>query len=401
MTDIASDDLTRPLGRTRRAARLPIRVSARTVVSVLSGVMIATAAGQVWLAKRSGGASVAEIRRPADAKPMDAHAAGPAVKVDPSIDAAPGKPVMSAQEMENASGVKVIRGGGMGAPESVVIQVGSPSKPKIAPPDRKLLEKSRHGALPRIGPDGQRPSQVYARPVDANAVAGKPRIAILVGGMGISQQTTGDAIVKLPEQVSFAFAPYAADLDKQVQRARGEGHELFLQTPMEPFDYPENDPGPHTLRIGAADADNIDRLQWVMTRIQGYVGLVNFMGAKFTAQETALRPVLKDVADRGLMVLDDGSSNRSQIVAAAASVRAQAARADAVVDAVPRAEMIDRELAKLEAVAREKGVAIGAASGLPMSIERIARWSRALEAKGIVLVPVSNAIAMRRKDGPS
>ena len=32
-----------------------------------------------------------------------------------------------------------------------------------------------------------------------------------------------------------------------VARAREAGHEVLLEVPMEPFDYPDNDPGPQTL----------------------------------------------------------------------------------------------------------------------------------------------------------
>ena len=57
-----------------------------------------------------------------------------------------------------------------------------------------------------------------------------------------------------------------------VARARGEGHEVLLQVPMEPFDYPDNDPGPQTLLTSLDAGQNIDRLHWLMSRFQGYVG---------------------------------------------------------------------------------------------------------------------------------
>ncbi|MGL5735360.1 MAG: divergent polysaccharide deacetylase family protein, partial [Beijerinckiaceae bacterium] len=196
-----------------------------------------------------------------------------------------------------------------------------------------------------------------------------------------------------------AFAPYATDLDRQVSRARNDGHEVLLQLPMEPFDYPDNDPGPHTLRTGSDIADNTDRLHWVMSRFSGYTGVINFMGAKFTAQDSVLRPVLKDIADRGLLMLDDGSSNRSLVGEVAGGVKLPAARADTIIDLMGRPDAIDRELAKLETLARDKGVAIGVASAVPLSVERIARWARTLESKGIVLAPASHAIQARRSAG--
>ncbi|MBN9064594.1 MAG: hypothetical protein BGP06_01305 [Rhizobiales bacterium 65-9] len=392
MSDLAADDLTRPLGRSEPSERRRFVVSARTAFGALAGVLAIVAAAQLWFARGDGRVAVAEIAR---AAPPAAPVAPPAApeKKEPAPAEAAERPVMNAQEMETASGVTVIRGGGAGAPQSMVIRIDQQGASAIAAPDRMLLEKSRYGALPRIGPDGTRPAQAYARPFAGD---GKPRIAILVGGLGVSQQATSDALSKLPGPISVAFAPYGGDLDRLVQRARDTGHELFLQAPMEPFDYPDNDPGPHTLRVGVSDADNLDKLHWVMSRIQGYVGVVNFMGAKFTAQETALRPVVKDVADRGLLLFDDGSSNRSRLVASADALKGQAARADAVIDSTLRAEAIDRELAKLEQTARDRGYAIGAASALPVTIDRLARWAKTLEAKGIVLAPVTGVVAARK-----
>jgi hypothetical protein len=304
-------------------------------------------------------------------------------------------PRRTAAEVESASGVSVVRGDGTAAPASVVIRVPEPPAPiRLAPaPDPRLVERSRHGVLPRIGPDGARPSQVYARPAGAMPDGVRPvgRVAVLVGGLGISQTVTNDAVAKLPPAVTLAFAPYGQDLERLAARAREAGHEIMLQVPMEPFDYPDSDPGPHTLTVKAKPQENLDRLHWVLGRFPGYTGLVNFMGAKLTADEAALAPILREAGARGLLVLDDASSSRSLVAKVGPAVRAAAVRADLVLDATPRADAIDRELARLEELARSQGLAVGTASALPLTLERIARWTRALESRGILLVPVSSA----------
>ena len=178
--------------------------------------------------------------------------------------------------------------------------------------DPKLLETTRHGAIPKIGPDGTRPSARYAqsRELPPNK-KDSPLIAIVVGGLGISASGTADALSKLPPAVTLALTPYGADLEKLAERARAEKHEVLLQVPMEPFDYPDNDPGPQTLLTSLTSEQNIDRLHWLMSRFQGYVGIMSFMGTRFTASEQGLTPVLRDAAQRGLIFVDDGSSARS------------------------------------------------------------------------------------------
>jgi polysaccharide deacetylase 2 family uncharacterized protein YibQ len=300
----------------------------------------------------------------------------------------------NASEVEAGSGVSVVRPDGAAAPSSVLIQVPDALGGRLKPaPDQRLAEQSRYGLLPKIGADGARAAKVYARPPDALASGARPsaRVAIVVGGLGISAAATAEAVAKLPAPVTLAFAPYGGDLDRTVAAARDDGHEVMLQAPMEPFDYPDNDPGPHTLTVRAKGQENMGHLHWAMGRFTGYVGVVNFMGAKLTADEAALAPILREIGARGLVFLDDGSSSRSLVGQVGPGAGTPTARADMVLDSVPRPDTVDRQLERLEQLARQRGFAIGTASALPVTVDRIAQWARTLEARGVLLVPVSSA----------
>jgi hypothetical protein len=263
--------------------------------------------------------------------------------------------------------------------------------------DQRFAEATRDGSIPRIAPDGTRPAEAFAQPVKPiSDRPNAPRIAIVVSGLGISALGTSDALTKLPGPVTLGFAPYGADLERLAVRAREAGHELLLQVPMEPFDYPDNDPGPQTLLTQLNAGQNSDRLHWLMSRLQGYVGLANYMGGRFTASEQALAPVLREAARRGLIYVDDGTSTRSLAGQIADASNLSFAKADLVIDAVPTAAEIDRALTRLEKTARERGVAIGMANALPASIERITAWTKAAESRGLQLVPIS-AVAVRGK----
>jgi uncharacterized protein len=297
----------------------------------------------------------------------------------------------SAQQLENDAGVRVLRSGGMQAPGAVVIRVpDAESAIKLAPaPDKRITERGRHGNLPKVGAGGLRPADVYARPVTPQQRQAPIRVAVVVSGLGVSSNVTNAAIARLGPNVTLAFAPYGQDLDKMAQKARDDGHEILLQAPMEPFDYPDNDPGPHTLLVDQPAETTLDRLHWSLAQVPGFVGIVNFMGGRFTSNDTALAPLMRDLSQRGLLYLDDGSSGRSVAPQAAQSAGVSSARADIILDAVQREKDIDAALARLEAVARQKGSAIGYAAAYPISVDRISRWAKAAEARGITLVPVS------------
>uniref|UniRef100_UPI001E2F947E divergent polysaccharide deacetylase family protein n=1 Tax=Methylobacterium sp. Leaf118 TaxID=2876562 RepID=UPI001E2F947E len=309
-------------------------------------------------------------------------------------EAAPERPAGAAQsatEVEQASGVTVFRPAGATAPEApVIIRVPNASTIKLnAAPDPRLSERGRHGPLPRVGEGRLRPLDQYARPEEPGQ---GPRIAILVSGLGIGQAATLAAIARLPGAVSLALSPYGSDLEKTAARAREAGHEILLQLPMEPFDYPDSDPGPQALLAASRPAENLDRTAWAMSRFPGIVGVVNLMGAKLLAEPAALEPVLKEVAGRGLGFVDDGTAQRSQVGALAGKVKLPAARAEVVIDATALPEAIDAELARLEALARQKGFVLASGSAAQLTIDRLARWTRDLETRGIRLVPVSVAL---------
>ena len=154
---------------------------------------------------------------------------------------------------------------------------------KVLPtaPIKGMAEQGAHGLLPQISATGQTPAKVYARPVTARqADPNTAKIAIMIGGMGLSAFGTSVAINRLPENITLAFAPYAKGLQSWVNKARQNGHEVMLQLPMEPFDYPDNDPGPHTLLSSLPPPDNVRRLEWLLSRFTGYFGVTNYMGAK-------------------------------------------------------------------------------------------------------------------------
>jgi polysaccharide deacetylase 2 family uncharacterized protein YibQ len=252
-----------------------------------------------------------------------------------------------------------------------------------------LSEETAEGPIPRISAAGQTPFAAYSRAPAVAPAPGIGQIAIIVTGLGINEQGSLDAIDALPEDVTLAFAPYGKTLQSTVAAARAGGHEVFLEIPLEPFDYPQNDPGPQTLLTGEPPRANLDKLFWLMARFGGYAGVINNMGARFTASAADFSPVMEELGARGLGYIDDGSSNRSVAPQLAAGNKVPFSRVDMVIDNNPAREPILEALASLEAKAKQNGYALGIVSALPISMQTVTEWSQALESKGLMLVPAS------------
>ena len=405
--DDPTHDLHKPLGQTSKKKKpfvLPMPVVTRAVAGALVLCLTVLAGWIVFVNDPFGGEPMAVVS--AQPNKTAERAASPVAKPDAAL------PTALADGDKPASNPKTVTiiDGSTGKRQEV--SVGQPGtapaaekkselKPesKNAPLDPRLADTSRHGMIPKIAADGARASEVYARPVKPQASrADAPRIAIVLEGLGIGANSTAEALAKLPAPVTYAFAPFGTDLERWVARARGEGHEVLLQIGMEPFNYPDNDPGPQTLLASLNAEQNIDRLHWFLSRFQGYVGVTSLMGARFTATDQALSPVIREIGKRGLIWFDNGTSPRSVAGQISGAGNVAFARADAVLDAVPTAAQIDEALARLEATARSRGVAIGAASALPVTIERVAQWAKAAEGRGVMLVPLS-MVANRAKTG--
>ena len=264
-------------------------------------------------------------------------------------------------------------------------------RPGIALPDPALLEPAPHEAgmmLPRIARDGREVRQVYAARVPTLPADAK-RVSILLEGVGLSSADSLDAIDQLPAAVSLAVSPYAIEPAAVLDAARKAGHELLLSLPMEPATAPADDEGARALTLRVDADENARRLEWSLSRIQGYAGVTNALsgldGQGFAASLDFI-PVARALAGRGLFYLDATPDDAPPGGVAGVG-------ADLRLDDPPDADGIDRQLARLEQIARGKGSAIGVAGPLyPVTIRRLAEWARVLPSHGLVLVPVSSLV---------
>ncbi|WP_374764131.1 divergent polysaccharide deacetylase family protein [Yunchengibacter salinarum] len=257
-------------------------------------------------------------------------------------------------------------------------------------PDPALLEETSNGPLPKVGRDGRMPAEVYAAAHPVNDE--RPRIAIIMTDMGMRARSTRRALDSLPTQVSLAFSPYGAELDKWGRRAREKGFETLLMVPMEPVNYPQNDPGPLSLLVKHMPSRNISLLHSAMGRMTGYVGIINHMGSRFTADSDSLRPVLGEIKNRGLIFVDSRASQYSRGAKMGQAMGLAVAINNRYIDNDLVAEEIALQLGQLENRARTLGAAVGVARPYPVSLEAIRRWREDLYERGFVLAPVTAVV---------
>jgi polysaccharide deacetylase 2 family uncharacterized protein YibQ len=241
------------------------------------------------------------------------------------------------------------------------------------------------GPLPIIAANGKTPAEAYARPFVSN---GRPRVALVIGGLGLNASATRQAIDTLPPEITLSFVPYSDGLQGWIDLARAAGHEVLLETPMEPSDYPDNDPGPYTLMAASAGPETVKKLEWVLSRATGYFGVTNYLGSRFLTSDAGMDAFTGALRGRGLAFIDDGQAARR----GGGVPRASALR---IIDEQLSDRAIDEQLLGVEAGALQHGQALGSGFAYPVTLTQVAKWAESVESRGYQLAPAS-ALTQRR-----
>ncbi|MGD9537100.1 MAG: divergent polysaccharide deacetylase family protein [Alphaproteobacteria bacterium] len=263
---------------------------------------------------------------------------------------------------------------------------GPPSLPDAGAPKLALANIQ----LPRIEaalPPWRRNASI------ARVRVGQPAIAIVIDDLGGSARQV-ERVLALDPALTLSFLPNGAEAPLLAARARREGHEVLVHVPMEPND-PRMDPGKGALFVddGAAELRRI--LAGHLDGFDGYVGVNNHMGSRFTRNREAMRTVLGELKARGLMFLDSKTTLGSQAPGLAEGLRLPLAERDVFIDAERVPAAIAFQLARLERLARERGIAVAIGHPHDMTLDALRAWLPAARARGLAVVPISHAALLR------
>jgi polysaccharide deacetylase 2 family uncharacterized protein YibQ len=290
-------------------------------------------------------------------------------------------------------------------PPPVPVAAVEPQAPPVAHGTQSLVPPSAPAVIPPTPPHSPTPPQAAQPPEHREAPApawkrfaavapptdGRPMIAIVLDDVGVARRHAENAIT-LDAPVTLAFMSYAPDVATQVAAARARGHEIMMHVPMEPMSRSE-DPGPNALLTGLRPGELARRIDWNLSRFDGFVGVNNHMGSRFTSDRAGMEQVMAALRRRGLLFID--SRTTAQTVAADEARRqgVPTASRDVFLDNELDARGIDAQLAETERKARVQGAAIAIGHPHPETVAALRRWIPQARARGFVLVPVTAVVA--------
>lgn len=314
---------------------------------------------------------------PAAAPSPDKPAASEIAKAPPVSSFVPPPPPPDLQEPT------IPPGGDSLAPPSFaqVPALKESGRPLGSAPANDLLKQTANGPLP-IRAGTREPWRVYSRPVTTQQSKPGPRIAFVVTGLALSREATNAAINKLPPEISLSFSPYGSGLDGWIGKARENGHEILLDLPLEPANFPQHDPGAMAVLQSHSPGEALSHLDALLGKATSYVGLTATLGSPVTSGENWTL-MLKELRDRGLLLVGDG------LVGVDDKVMPAAASVTAIADETPFRVAIDAKFARALLAAQRDGSALVTLSARPVSFERLLAFIASLPEKNVKLVPAS------------
>jgi hypothetical protein len=222
----------------------------------------------------------------------------------------------------------------------------------------------------------------------------RPLVAVVIDDVGLDRPRSRRAW-ELPGPLTMSFLPYAKDLGEQARAARAHNHELMLHLPMEPTG--RQDPGPGALLVSLPDSELRQRTLAALDSFDGYAGVNNHMGSRFTAFRPGMETVLRQFRARGLMFLDSRTTPQSVGDQVAQEIGLPSIVRHVFLDDEESIEAVRRRLVETEAVARRQGFVIAIGHPHEATLQALAEWLPTVQGKGMALAPAT--AVLRKRNG--
>ncbi|MCP4673863.1 MAG: divergent polysaccharide deacetylase family protein [Desulfobacula sp.] len=264
------------------------------------------------------------------------------------------------------------------------------SKPKIKPVEEGIKEVKNKKTVAGLK---QKPEKTFKYEVfgeiDQTIIEKKfpspqkghiPKIVIIIDDIGYDKKIAM-ALCDLNSNITFSvlpFAPFGKTISKQLH---AKGSQLMLHLPMEPFEYPDVNPGPGAILSSMSPDILLDQLKKSINDIPNIVGVNNHMGSRITTNSDQMNQIFSTLKKKDLFFIDSRTAPKSQCKASARLFKLKFAQRDVFLDNFQNQEYITGQFNKLKALAKKHGFAIGIGHPYKATLHTLARELPKLEKK--------------------
>ncbi len=217
------------------------------------------------------------------------------------------------------------------------------------------------------------------------------RVAIVIDDLGWDLEAAR-ALLALNAPLSFAVLPNAPYRTFIAHEAQRRGRDVLLHMPMEPYHFPDVDPG-HPVLLTTMSAGELARqIETALQDVPMAVGMNNHMGSRLTERRGAMQAIMRQLRRHRLFFLDSRTTRRSLGYQIAREMGVPTAQRQVFLDNDPNVTAIRRQLRHLVALAQTHGSAIGIGHPYAETIRALQIALPELKRHRIAIVPVSQLV---------
>ena len=196
--------------------------------------------------------------------------------------------------------------------------------------------------------------------------------------------------------MTLAFLPYAHNLEPLMEEGRAHDHEIIVHMPMQPLS-DTVDPGPIVLKVGMTKDELTANLDKGLSAFDGFVGINNHMGSKFTSDYVGMDFLMRELKSRNLFFLDSVTSAKSKAEERAAHYGVTYLKRNVFLDHEMTDKFVANALDKCARRAEREGLCIAIGHPKDVTINGLNKWVDKAKADGFEFVRLSDIIAQREQ----
>ncbi len=257
--------------------------------------------------------------------------------------------------------------------------------------EEKTLDKGRRALDLAIARRGE---TIRLRLLHEREAPREARIALVIDDFGFQEPDLIGRFLDLPIPFTPAILPGYPRSIHAARWAEQKGRRPILHLPMEPKNYPAENPGPGALFVRMNRAEKRAIVEGDLLGLAAIVGVSNHMGSR-ASEDTALAGAVLDLLrDRRLFFLDSGTSMHSVFPAEAARRGVPCLAADLFLDgeANPTPATMGKRLAEARDLALRTGSVILIGHARPATLAFLTSVPDSLRAWGCSIVPLADLL---------
>jgi len=225
------------------------------------------------------------------------------------------------------------------------------------------------------------------------------RIAIVIDDLGIDKKHSSAIVAMDNFKMTLAFLPYAQHIEGLLEQGKANGHEIIVHMPMQPQS-DTIDPGPVVLKVGMTAEQLLDNLDKGLSAFDGFVGINNHMGSKFTSDPIGMDFLMRELKKRDLYFLDSVTSAATQGEKMAQRHGVTYLRRNVFLDHEESDKFVNKALAKCAKVAAKTGLCIAIGHPKDVTIRGLNSFVSKAQSDGFEFVSLSDVLDARQHDDP-